>query len=124
MDYSFKQGEDKKISLEVLNTAGAQVDMSVALKIKANFRVGGTVQKIFSITPASNEGTMEVDGVNNYQLNLFVERIDSINFPTGVITIDVIATFTDAEFPDNDRAEEFNFSVGSVKEGKTTDIVL
>ena len=123
MDYSFKQGEDKTIVLEVL-LAGAQVDVSTATKIKGNFNINGETAKIYALAPSANEGVIELEGVDNWKLNLFVERIDSKLFDVGVITIVLVIEFTDATYPDGNEVTEYEFSVGSVQEGKAKDIVL
>ncbi len=122
-DFSFKQGEDKKVIVEIIKN-GANVDVSAAPKIQAKLYVGTTEQKRYSLTPEADYGTLEVDGTDNWKVNIFLERADTKLWPVGIISIAVVVEFTDVTFPEGTRSEEYQFKVGRVLEGKGTDLTL
>ncbi len=120
-DNSIKQGEDKKIPL-VIKKAGVNVDISDAVDIKAKLLIGGKFVKNYSLTPETDHGTLELDGVNNYQVNLFLERADTISFPLGKMTLALVIAFEDTDFPNGERNEEFPFNLGIVRVGNGADL--
>lgn len=122
-DYSFKQGEDKKVSVIIVKS-GTQEDVSGCPKIMAKVCIGTVEVKGYSLTPEADFGTLEVDGTNNYQINLFFEREDTKLWPTGVITVAVVVQFTDMTFPEGTRSEEYTFKVGRVLQGLGIDLDL
>lgn len=122
-DYSFKQGEDKKILL-VVSKDGTHLDISAATKIMAKMLINDVFAKNYSLTPEADYGTLEVDGTNNFQVNLFVERSDSKIFPVGVISIALDIEFIDTTFPAGTRTEEYSFRVGRVLVGQGMDLDL
>jgi len=118
----FKQGEDIKLSVEVTETPA--IDFNTATAIKAILKVGGVEQKKYSLSPITPYATLEVDGVADNKVNIFVEREDSSLFPTGVVTIDLVAAFPDITFPDGNKVREFNFTVAKVQTGSAKDEVI
>ena len=116
-DYSFKQGEDKKISVSIVKN-GSSVALNDCTNIKAILKVNNVEQKKYSVTHESGYGTLKVDTTNTNQLHIFVEREDSKTFPVGVVTLIVLPAFTDTEFDDGLRVEEFKFNVGRIMPGE------
>lgn len=114
---TFQQGEDQKISVQVIE-AGAAVDISVCTNIKAILKVNNIEQKKYALVPETDHGTLVVDGNNNNQVNVFVERDESKNFPVGAITVILLCAFPDPEFSDGVRVQEYKFSVGRVTIGE------
>jgi len=121
---NFKQGEDKILSVEA-PVESPVVDFTTATAIKAIFKIGGVEQKKYSLSPDATYGTLEVDGTNAAKINFFVERIDSANFAKGLISVNLVASFPNLDFPDGDQVREFAFSnIGRVLEGGAKDEVI
>ena len=115
---TFKQGEDAKIVLEMLD-GGTNLDMSVCTNIKATLKVAGIEQMKFALVPETDYGQLEVEAApNTNKIDLFVTRDKSMNFPTGVIQVVVLAEFPDIEFPDGGKTREFSLNVGRVLKGE------
>ena len=123
-DFSIKQGEDKKVMLTVTQ-GGSNIDVSTAPKIMAKLLIGGVFAKNYSLTPEADYGTLEVDGTNNYQVNLFIERADSKLFPVGIMTVALVVEFTDTSFPvTGTRTQEWAYTIGRVSVGQGIDLDL
>ncbi|HNQ21085.1 MAG TPA: hypothetical protein PKI46_08500, partial [Bacteroidales bacterium] len=116
-DFTFKQGEDKKISVSVIKN-GAPVDLTTCPNIKAILKVNNTEQKKYSVVGETGYGDLQVDSVNPNQVNIMVERDDSKNFPVGAISIILLPAFTDSDFADGIRVEEYKFNIGRVIPGE------
>lgn len=116
-DYSFKQGEDKKITVSVMKN-GSPIELDQCPNVKAILKVNNVEQKKYSVTKESGFGTLKVDSSTKNLLHIFVEREDSKNFPVGMVTVIVLPAFTDAEFDDGIRVEEHKFNVGRVNPGE------
>lgn len=113
----FQQGEDKKISVNVIED-GSAVDLSVCTNVKALLQVNNVQQKRYSQIPETDHGKAEVDaGVNN-QVNVYVERDDSKNFPVGAVSIVLLCAFPNPEFVDGIEVLEWKFNVGRVSLGE------
>lgn len=119
-DFSFKQGEDKKVSLNVVKN-GVAVDLTTAINIKAILKVNSVEQKKYALTAETGFGTLEVDGVVTNQVNIFIQREETKNFPIGNITVIMLISFVDTDFPDGERVEEIKFNVGRVSQGEGID---
>lgn len=119
--YSFKQGEDIKIPLEVKDN-GVSVDVSASPKIKCVLKTNnGTLVKKYSLTAETDYGVLEVDATDNWTVNLFIERSESVAFPLGILKAYLSVAFVDAGFPDGIRVKEYPFTVGMVFKGETTE---
>lgn len=114
---TFQQGEDQKISVQVIE-AGAAVDISVCTNVKAILKVNNIEQKKYALVTETDHGTLSVDSTNTNQVNIFVERDESKNFPVGAITIILLCAFPDADFSDGVRVQEYKFSIGRVTIGE------
>jgi hypothetical protein len=119
--YIFKQGDSCKI--ERMITESVSVDFSSATDIFCILSIAGVVTQRYSLNTLDNYGKLEVDGVNKNQVNLFVDRSESINFGIGTLTGYLIAEFTDADFPSGKSTKSWKFSLGKVLEGEGLDIV-
>ena len=116
MATTFKQGEDKKLSVLVIE-GGVATDLSVCTNIKALLHVNNLVQSKYALIPETDHGMLAVDGVNINQVNIFVERDDSRNYPVGAVSICLLCSFPNVEFSDGIEVREFTFQVGRVAPG-------
>jgi hypothetical protein len=114
---TFKQGEDKKISVNVIKE-GVPVDVSVCTNIKAILKVNNVEQKKYALVAETDHGSLEVPTLPTNQIDISVERDESKNFPVGAITIIVLAAFPDVTFTSGERVEEYKFAVGRVAPGE------
>lgn len=113
---TFKQGEDKKISVNVIEN-GVPKDLSVCTNVKALLHVNNALQKRYAQIPETDHGTCAVDGAITNQVNIFVERDESKNFPVGAVSIILLCSFPNVEFPDGIEVREYSFQVGRVAPG-------
>lgn len=102
----FKQGEDKKVTVEVTDTP--TVDFSTATKIVAAILQGENEIKRYDNLGTTGYGILEVNVVTN-KLDLLVERADSVEFPTGMLRVYVSAELPDVAFPDTGKTSSWNF---------------
>ncbi len=118
---NFNQGENVKLMLQVKDN-GANVDVSSAPKIKCVLKTNdGTIVKKYSNTAETDYGVLMVDSVNNYQINVFVEREESLLFPVGLLRATLIIAFIDVSFPNGERVKEYPFTIGWVYLGQAKD---
>ena len=120
-DFSIRQGEDMKVLLPVVSN-GTNVNISACPKIMAALLIGDQVVKNYSLTPEADYGTLEVDGTNNWQVNLFILRAESKSFPIGVMSVVLLCEFTDETFPSGTRTEQFFYRIGRCLESKGIDL--
>lgn len=114
---SFKQGEDKKIDLNVMRD-GAAVDITVCTNVKAIIKVKDAEQSKYALVPEGGFGTLTVGPTPTNLLTLKVERTESKNFVTGPMTVIVLCAFPDVDFPDGERVEEYKFTPGRIDIGE------
>lgn len=119
-DFSFKQGEDKKVSIGIVKN-GVAVNLTTAINIKAILKVNSAEQKKYALTAETGFGTLEVDGTITNQVNIFVQREETKGFPVGNITVILLISFVDTDFTDGERVEELKFNVGRVSLGEGID---
>lgn len=131
---NFKQGEDAIISIDVIKDA-VTVDISGVTSLKAILKVNGIDQRVYSLNAGNDsngipygklllDGGLNPPGTSDSTFHLIVDREDSITFPVGVITVIALVGFTDDNFNDGERTEEFKFSVGRVQAGEGTNISM
>ena len=121
MATTFKQGEDKKISVQVIEN-GLPTNLTVCTNIKAQLFVNNILQTKYALIPETDHGTLAVDATNNNQCNIYVERDDSKNFPVGACSICLLCAFPNAEFTDGIEVREFTFQVGRVAPGCSVNV--
>lgn len=117
MAVTFKQGEDKKISVNVIEN-GVPTDLSVCTNVKSLLHVNNVLQKRYALIPETDHGKAEVDGTTTNQVNTFVERDDSKNFPVGAVSIVLLCSFPNVDFIDGIEVREYKFSVGRTAPGE------
>lgn len=122
-DYIFKQGEDIVIPVSVIKS-GSPVDLSACANVKAILKVNNIEQKKYALVPETNYGTLTIDSVDTNKAKLVIERSESKDFPVGVISIILLAAFTDATFADSLRVEEYKFNVGRVLAGEAASEII
>lgn len=120
---TFKQGEDKKISVNVIEL-GVPMDVSGCTNIKAILKVNNVEQKKYALVPETDHGTLLVPTLPTNQIDIYVERDESRNFPVGAVTIIVLAAFPDVAFTSGERVEEYKFAVGRVAPGEGVNEVI
>lgn len=104
----FKQGEDKKVSVIVTDTP--TVDFTTAIKIVAAIiDSNGNELKRYDNLGTTGYGVLEVDGTDTNQINIFVERADSVDFPVGVSKVYLSAELPDVAFPDEGATKSWEF---------------
>ena len=117
MATTFKQGEDKKISVAVIE-GGTAIDLTTCTNIKAVVKVSNTEMKKYSLQEETDNGKLDVDQTETNKVNIFIEREESKNFPTGNITIILLCAFPNTDFVDGIEVREFKFSIGRVVLGE------
>jgi len=75
------------------------------------------LQKRYAQIPETDHGNCEVDGSITNQVNTYVERDDSKNFPVGAVSICLLCSFPNVEFGDGIEVREFSFQVGRCSTG-------
>lgn len=123
MAVQFKQGEDVKISVNVIE-GGTPTDLSVCTNIKAVLSVNNVRQSKYALVPETDYGKLEVDNNEDNQVNVYVERSDSKNFPVGAVTIVLLCSFPNVDFEDGVEVREFKFNVGRVSFGEGIDEII
>lgn len=113
----FQQGEDVKISVNVIE-GGSATDLSVCTNVKALVMVNNVLQKRYAQIPETDHGKAEVDAGTNNQVNIYVERDDSKNFPVGAVSVVLLCAFPNVEFTDGIEVREFKFNVGRCSLGE------
>ena len=122
---TFKQGEDTVLTVSVIKS-GSPVDLSSCPNVKAILKVQGTECKKYAIIPETDFGDLKIGSFGTYgwlsnnQASLIIERDHSINFPVGAVSVILLASFTDPNFADNIRVEEYKFNIGRVITGEGT----
>jgi hypothetical protein len=125
-DYSFKQGESKKITFALINN-GVAVDLTNFLNVKVDLYVNDTVRvKQFSVTANSGDGKCEVDltGLVKNLVDIYIERSDSVIFPTGPMKAVVLVDMPNADFPSGSEIKTYILRPGVVIAGVSLDTVL
>ena len=123
MATTFKQGEDKKLSVQVIE-GGVATDLTVCTNIKALLHVNNVIQSKYALIPETDHGLLAVDALINNQANVFVERDDSKNYPVGAVTICLLCSFPNVEFSDGIEVREFKFQIGRVAAGCGIDEII
>lgn len=119
MEVTFKQGEDIIIPVSVIK-GGVALNLTSCPNIKAILKVNNVEQKKYALVPEVGFGKLEVDGVETNKVKITVERDDSKSFPVGNISIILLTSFTDANYADSKRVEEYKFQPGRVLQGEGT----
>ena len=117
----FRQGDDVKVRVQIIENP--VIDFSTATDIRVVL-ITNTDKKIqwrYSLDAQPDHGTLEVDGTNKDTINVFVEREQSINFAIGILRAEVMANFTDSDFPDGSRTKTWNQMTAKVSEGQALD---
>lgn len=118
---NFRQGEDVKLLLQIKKD-GVTIDVSSAPKIKCHLmKPDNTLVWKYSLLEETDYGKLEVDSINNYQVNVLVERSESKNFPVGLLKAVVAVSFIDTDFPDGIRVQEYSFTPAYVLKGNLLD---
>jgi hypothetical protein len=123
MATTFKQGEDKKISVQVIEN-GLPTNLSPCTNIKVQLHVNNILQAKYSLIPETDHGLLEVDTLNNNQVNIYVERNESKNFPVGACTVCMLCAFPNPSFSDGIEVREFTFQVGRVAPGCGVNVII
>jgi hypothetical protein len=128
MEIRLKQGEDLLIEVIVLDNNNNKVDLSTATKIRGSISIKNLVIKKYyesNLESAiSGYGTMEIDSVNNYQLNIAVTREQSSLFPIGTMEFTVLIDFPDLTL--TNKRVEYTCTLGIVEKGilKSEDLTI
>lgn len=118
----FKQGDDSKIIIPIVETPA--IDFNTAEDIKVILFIDTVEQKKYSLGQQTGYGVVEIDSVNANQLNVFVERDHSVNFAVGAVRAYILAKFQNAEFPDGNQVKSWELIVGRVMAGMALDEAL
>ena len=119
--YIFKQGDTQKVEKQVIEVPA--LDFSDATDIFCILSIGSTIQKRYSLNTRDNYGKLEVDNLINDQVNIFIDRNESINFGIGTLKGYLIVEWADAEFPSGKKTRSFDFTIGKVIVGEGLDII-
>ena len=120
MSTTFKQGEDKKITITVISK-GTDVDVSTCTNIKAIIRMDNEPQKKYSLLEESDHGILLVDEDTVNKVHIFIEREHSKNFPIGQMNLVLLCSFPNSDFADGTEVREFAFNSGRVIKGNGAD---
>jgi hypothetical protein len=127
MAVRFQQGEDSVIVFELFKD-GVVFDVTPSSDIRVKITsITGNVQtnlQRYSIVSQAGYGVCrKVSGANNTnKVEVIVERLQSINFPKGAISANILVATPNVNFPSGNQHEEFNFpSFGYIDEGQMKD---
>lgn len=115
-----KQGDDSKIQVDIVDN-GSPVDLTSITKIKGVIKIG-TFEEKYSLVSESGFGKISKESSPNNRVNVFVERDQSKNFPIGAMSLTLIVTTTDADFPEGERSKQYDFNIGRTTSGNGLDI--
>lgn len=122
--YIFRQGESKRIVVELKDRQGAEFSLATATQIKAQLYIQGKEDtKIqFALTPESTETALFINGDDNFKIDLPVDRDNSKLLDSGILKVDVIVKLPDTDMIDGDGIVEFApINVGSLEKGYMKD---
>lgn len=120
----FKQGEDKKIPLTILEN-GVAKDVYDSLNIKVLLKIGDLVVAKYSNVVESGYGVCEAPDTSPYNIiNVLVERSESKGFPTGKLYAIVLVAYTNGDFGDSTEVREFSIQIGSVLKGEGIEEII
>lgn len=104
------QGSDKLIEVLVTDCQGIQINLSDAsiVNVFASLLADDCqiAKYATDITGLTNTNQMIVNLTTNYQLDIAINRLESINFPVADINVLVTVVYTDTNFKDNQRHEK------------------
>lgn len=117
--YSFKQGQDLILELQVLDNENQKVTLTGSEKIRVAFVIKNlTVQKYLDSTleaPLSGYGEVTINTLDATKLDIQITREQSKAFPIGELNATVLLEFPDAVL--DGIATEFSYVVGNVLKG-------
>lgn len=114
---SFKQGEDKKIPVIVIDDPA--IDFTTADEVRIVLFVGTAEQDRFSIATIADHGKLTIDDTDKNKLYVFSERAKTVAYNAGSLAATVLATFANAAFPDGFETRTWDVSnVGRVLAGR------
>jgi hypothetical protein len=127
---NFKQGEDKKIPLQLQKTVNGNVtpvpvgplQSNIVTEIRAIATIGGNEVARFALNQATGYLPLEIDANDTATVNLLFDAQTTKDFPTGQMKIAVKPVFVDTEFP-NGRHEEFGGFTVLVLKGEAAELL-
>jgi hypothetical protein len=118
--YSLRQGESKRIVVEIKDSEGNAVDMSVATVIKAEVYIKGseTTRVKYALSPGEGEKALFVNEMVNTSIDIPLDRDESKLLSIGGLWVDVLIQEPSDEMPDGDAVREFApFKIGNMSKG-------
>jgi len=95
---NIKQGEDKIVSIPVLNDMEIPIDLSSAIDVTAVVMVGNVAQAKFSTdNTKTGYGIIVVDTINTHIAKIQLKREVTKNFPLGLVSFAMVCKVPDAE---------------------------
>lgn len=121
--YSIRQGESKRIVVEVKDKLGANFPLTGATQIKAKVYIQGQEGKlIYALNPGQGENACFINVTDNYKLDIPMDREETKLLNTGILLVDVLVKKADATMIDGDGVTEFApFVVGAIEKGYMKD---
>lgn len=120
-----KQGEDSVVSLQIFDRSGVAINLSAMPGIKAFIKVNDIEQpKRYSLTPATGEGELDVNGTVTNQVDIILERTETAAYPIGIMKAVVLVSKTDSTFSDGNKVSEYSGKIGAVQLGEGKSEVL
>jgi len=127
---NFKQGEDKKITLQLQRLINGNVtavpvgpaQSNIVVDIFAIAKISGNEVARFSLNQVAGSLPLEIDANDNATVNLLLDAQTTKEFPTGQMQIAVKPVFVDSQFP-NGRHEEFGVFTVLVLKGEAAELL-
>lgn len=114
-DIKLAQGEDRIISVPILDDDSNPVDLSAATDIVAIVQVGNNEQAKYALTSKVGYGTLVVNTTQNHVVDVQIKRDQSKNFGIGQLKLVIVANVPDTVL--GVKAIERTSIVGSVVAG-------
>lgn len=124
--YIFRQGESKRLVIELKDRLGANFPLTTATQIKAQVYIQGKDTKVtFALTPAGTEIALFVNADDNWKIDIPLDRDQSKLLDAGILLVDVVVKVPDAGMIDGDGVVEFApINAGSLEKGYFKDATI
>lgn len=125
--YIFRQGESKRVLVELKDRTGADFPVNTATQIKAQLYIQGKpdVKVMFALAPESTDVALFINGTDNFIIELPIDREQSKLLDSGSLCVDVVVKKPNTDMIDGDGVTEFApITLGTLEKGYGKDITI